>query len=395
MSQGTKLSCSEFIRDLRLVVTSPAHRFPVIRERGASWGSMALLLAPTYLAFSFVGGIYFRRDPFAGYSFIPPLIIALLAIYLKLLLIHVSARLMQGSRQGAEKPGSFRDLKVVFGYTGVPGIMAILLATAVFLSLPREVGYLMRDLKAVGVSIMVALAIALFIWNLILVVLALRSVYGMRDIKSVVAFIFGSAMMLVPGLLSYWVVAQPHVDFVYAEPVLHPRILRIFAADPTSTISSSTKISIHVDRMAFSLREPERFEIVAYAIPKKADGTKARAVIGSQPAISWEDRDYALGRIIGLPGDTVELDQGNLRVNGQAWKEPYVIPEYQAPVTIHQRLAAREFLILPDNRHLVATQEHGIFITRDRILGREILSRWPIGWWIYRPTVFMDPIPIQ
>jgi len=395
MSHATKLGFSEFLKDIRLVVTAPGHRFSVIRERSACWGSMALLLVPTYFAFGFMGGLYFRQDPFPGYSFLPPLILAVLTVFLKLFLIHISARMLQGRKPAGEKPGSFAALKVVFGYTNVPGILAILLATAVFLSIPREIGYLMHDLKVVGISIMLALAIALFIWNLILVVLALRNVYAMRDIRIVAAFILGTAMMAIPGLLFYRIVAQPHVNLAYVESVYHPRILRLFAADPTSTISSNARISIHVDRLAFAIREPERFEIVAYSIPKKATGGDVKAVVGSQPVVTWKDGDYALGRIIGLPGDTVEFDQGNLSINGQGWREPYVTPEYQAPISLHQRLGAREFLILPDNRHLVAVQEHGIFITRDRILGREILSRWPFGWWIYRPAVFMQAIPAR
>jgi hypothetical protein len=185
MDHNPKLSFAEFLRDIRLVITAPGRRFAVIRERGASWGSMVLLVIPAYFAFSFTGGLIFSREPFPGYSFFPPLVVAILAVLMKLYMIHVSARLLQGRKHDPEKPGRFSDLKVVFGYTGVPAILAIMLAMAVFLSMPREIGYLMRDLRTVAVSIMVALAIALFVWNLILVVLAMRTVYGMGDMKLV------------------------------------------------------------------------------------------------------------------------------------------------------------------------------------------------------------------
>jgi signal peptidase I len=354
---------------------------------------MVLLVIPAYFAFSFTGGLIFSREPFPGYSFFPPLVVAILAVLMKLYMIHVSARLLQGRKHDPEKPGRFSDLKVVFGYTGVPAILAIMLAMAVFLSMPREIGYLMRDLRTVAVSIMVALAIALFVWNLILVVLAMRTVYGMGDMKLVGAFILGSALMWIPGVLSYGIIAQPRVDSQFVEPILSERILKFFSSEPASTVPSNTRIAIHVERMVYALRLPERFELVAYRLNDQSPHSgKAAVVIGKQPVLRWDEGRYALGRIIGMPGDTIELSDGRISINGQIWQEPYITPEYQAPITLPAAvLAADEFFILPDNRHIVDKIKPELIVSRDHILGRQILSRWPLGWWTFRPSVFYRP----
>lgn len=397
MSHSPRLSFGEFLKDIRLVITSPAHRFTVIQERGASWGSMGLLLIPAYLGFAFFGGLVFSRDPFSGYSFVVPLAIAVAVVFLKLYLIHVPARMLEGRKPASGKPGTFAGLKTVFGYTKVPEILALVLATAIFLSMPQEIGQLRRDLKIVSISIMIAMAIALFIWNLILVVLALRTVYAMRDIKLVLAFILGSVLMSVPGVLSsYWIVAQPHIDFMFVQPVYSNRILRFFATDPTSSFSTTTKISVYVDRIAYTLRTPERFELVIFRLARKSSADGGTSVdIGEHPLLRWED-DYGLGRIVGIPGDTVELAGGVLRVNGQTWDEPYVIPEFQSTASLSPKsLGPQEYFILPDNRNLIGKLQNEFVIGRYRILGREILSRWPLGWWIYRPTVFIQPSPAQ
>jgi signal peptidase I len=397
MDQNQSLSFGEFVRDLRLIIAAPGHRFSVIRERGASWGSMVLLILPTYFAFAFTGGLVFSRDPFPGYSFIPPLIIAVLAVLLKLYALHVSARLLQGKKRDGMKPGSFADLKVVFGYTSVPAILAILLATVVFLSIPQKISYLMHDLRVVGVSIMVALAISLFIWNLILVVLALRTVYAMRDIKLVGAFILGSALMWIPGILSYWIVARPPVPFEYVEPVLSPSISRLYASDSSTTTGPSKQIHVDMDRLAYFLRDPERFELVVVFMPQgKPTESHGMIILGSRPGFRWDEGDCAVGRILGMPGDTVELVKGSLRINDRSWDEPYLAPEYRTEESLPAKvLGSQEYFILPDNRHLIGNFREQFVMSRDRILGREILNRWPLGWWIYRPTVFLRPVAAQ
>ncbi len=401
MRHGGKLSFGEFLRDIHLVVTSPAHRFAVIQERGASWGSMVLMVVPTYLALNFVGGIYFARDPFPGYSFIPPLIAAAVSVFLKLYLIHICALLFRGRRHDGGRHDAFSALKVVFGYTSVPALLALLLASAIFLLIPPEIGHLLLNVKAVAMSVMVAVIVALFIWNLILVVLALRTVYSMRDIMIVVSFILGSALMVVPAVAASWIVATPRVDIAYVQPILSGRILRFLASDPTSTISTNTKIGIHVDRLAYRLRAPERFELVAFARSQDAKGNRGNGAViveggaGVHSLFSWDDGESAVGRIVGLPGDTIEVVNGNLRIDGQAWDERYLAQEYRSYSSLPLKsLGPSEYFVLPENRNLIDQLKNDLVVDRDRISGREILSRWPLGWWTFRPAVFLQPQPI-
>jgi hypothetical protein len=219
----------------------------------------------------------------------------------------------------------------------------------------------------------------------------------MRDIKIVAAFILGSVLMLVPGFGTNWIYRSVHVDFVYAQPVFSARILRFFASDPTSNVSSGARLSIHLDRLAYHLRSPELFELVTFVrkFQKARDSqNKPDIVMGSQTGFNWEEGDCIVGRIVGLPGDTVELVQGNLKINGRAWDERYIAPEYRSeallPVTT---LGPSEYFILPENRRLIDTLKDELVVNRDRIVGRQILNRWPLGWWTFSPTVFLPPQP--
>jgi len=403
MRHSEKLSFGEFLRDIQLVITSPGRRFALIQERGALWGSLVLLLLPAYLAFHYVGGLYFAREPFPGYYFIPPIFAAIAATLLKLGAIHVSTRFFKKKVQDGQARGRFTDLIVVFGYTGVPSILAILLATTIFLLIPQEVGRLMWQVKAVGISIMVAVAIALFVWNLILIVLALRTVYPIRDIQIVGAFILGTVLMSIPALGTLWVVAMPHIDFVCMQPILSNRILRFFTIDPTSNISPNTKISVHVDKLAYRLREPERFELVVFSVAhlKRQEKAGQGSVLvgtdaGMAASVQWQDGDYVAGRIVGLPGDTVELINGSLRIDGQSWDERYLVPEYRSNASLPMKtLGPGEYYVLPENRTLLADLQQELVVRRDQILGREMLGKWPLGWWAFRPTVFLRPQPLR
>ena len=219
----------------------------------------------------------------------------------------------------------------------------------------------------------------------------------MRDLKIVIAFILGTVLIVVPALCTLWIVAPVHVDFVYMQPILSGKILHFFASDPTSTMSSNTKIAIHVDRLAYHFRPPERFELVVFVRnqPKPQEGDqRIRTVWGTRSIFSWDDEDSVAGRVVGLPGDGIEIAGGQLHINGQIWEEPYITAENRSEDSLEFRtLGPSEYLILPENRHLLGELKQELVVNRSRISGREVINRWPLGWWFFRSTVFLKGRP--
>jgi signal peptidase I len=69
-----------------------------------------------------------------------------------------------------------------------------------------------------------------------------------------------------------------------------------------------------VDRRAFLRREPERGEVVAFRGPRPAARVAAAATASA--GRSAPSRELLVARVVGLPGDVVELRGGVLRVNG-------------------------------------------------------------------------------
>jgi len=107
-------------------------------------------------------------------------------------------------------------------------------------------------------------------------------------------------------------------------------------------------------------------------------------------------RHQLAARIIGLPGDEIELEHGKLRINGQYWNEPYIAREFQSGAAIPStKLGPSDYLVLPEDRRLIDAYRGELIASRARITGRLIVNRWPLGWLLYRPTAFLKAEPVN
>jgi signal peptidase I len=84
----------------------------------------------------------------------------------------------------------------------------------------------------------------------------------------------------------------------------------------------------------------------------------------------WDDGTL-LKRLIALPGETVEVKQGHILINGQIYKEPYEVvpPDYeQEPL----KLGKDEYFVLGDNRNKSADSHAFGPIKGNTIIGRVV-----------------------
>jgi signal peptidase I len=86
-------------------------------------------------------------------------------------------------------------------------------------------------------------------------------------------------------------------------------------------------------------------------------------------------------RVIGVPGDTVEVRNQQVIVNGQVLAEPYIqaSPTYSGSWTVPEHA----FYVLGDNRNNSADSHQWDFLPEENILGKAMVVYWPPTDWEY------------
>jgi signal peptidase I len=107
-------------------------------------------------------------------------------------------------------------------------------------------------------------------------------------------------------------------------------------------------------------------------------------VFNAPPATQNTDKDY-IKRIIGVPGDTVSVKDGNVYLNGKILDESAYLKSdvktYGAAFlkdgdTV--KVPQGQYFVMGDNRMYSSDSREWGFITRDEVIGGSLLVYWPI-----------------
>ncbi len=84
-------------------------------------------------------------------------------------------------------------------------------------------------------------------------------------------------------------------------------------------------------------------------------------------------------RIIGVPGDLVQVEQGHVYVNGAPIHEPYIAaqPNYQGSWTV----PANSLFVLGDNRNNSSDSHSWGMVPYSYVVGKAVFIYWPLNQW--------------
>ncbi len=89
-------------------------------------------------------------------------------------------------------------------------------------------------------------------------------------------------------------------------------------------------------------------------------------------------RSY-IKRVIGLPGDTVRIDQGVVYVNGRKLEEDYVPQRYRDNVSIPElKVKSDSYFVLGDHRSSSSDSRAWGSVARHYIYGKAVFVYWPL-----------------
>lgn len=84
-------------------------------------------------------------------------------------------------------------------------------------------------------------------------------------------------------------------------------------------------------------------------------------------------------RVIGTPGDVVEVDEGNVFVNGQRLEEAYVPVEYRDRQSYPRtKVPAGQYFVLGDHRSSSNDSRSWGMVPRSCIYGKAVFIYWPL-----------------
>jgi signal peptidase I len=116
-----------------------------------------------------------------------------------------------------------------------------------------------------------------------------------------------------------------------------------------------------VNKLGYRLGDPKRGDIIVFRDPRT-------------------DEFKLIKRVVGLPGETLEIQDGQVLINNQPLEEGYIAAkdhDSHSPVLIPED----EYFVLGDNRNHSSDSRNWGTLLSDRVVGKALVSYWPPRLW--------------
>jgi len=148
--------------------------------------------------------------------------------------------------------------------------------------------------------------------------------------------------------------------------------IRFVVAQPFSVKGDSMEDSFSnydyliVDQISYRFREIERGDVVVFRFPRNPS-------------------EYYIKRVIGLPGETVKIENGQVYVCNNEnpdcvlLAEPYLSPHERTPGSETVEVGPNNYFVLGDNRNASSDSRSWGTLPYDYIIGKVLLRAWPFS----------------
>jgi signal peptidase I len=147
-------------------------------------------------------------------------------------------------------------------------------------------------------------------------------------------------------------------------------IIRTFVFQPFVVEGSSMEGNFHngeylfIEKVSYKLKNPKRGDVVVFRYPR-------------------DTRYNYIKRVVGLPGETIQIKDGKISINGTELREEYLtngqqtVVDSKAELKYEITLEEDQFFVLGDNRtHSSDSREWGP-LDKQFIIGRSALVLYP------------------
>jgi signal peptidase I len=146
--------------------------------------------------------------------------------------------------------------------------------------------------------------------------------------------------------------------------ILIALLINVFIGQATRVEGQSMEPNLHsnqrlvVEKVSYRFHGPQRFDVVVIKVPSQGD-------------------ELLIKRVVGLPGETVEIHDGQVYIDGQLLNEPFTNEQTRPGRYARITVPPLNVFVLGDNRnHSNDSRSFGP-VPIENIVGRAWISYWP------------------
>ena len=137
---------------------------------------------------------------------------------------------------------------------------------------------------------------------------------------------------------------------------------RVPSASMENTIMTHDRVI--GSRLHYYFEDPERGDVVIFYFPDDVT-----------------EKTYYVKRIIGMPGDVVDIRDGHVYLNGSdtPLDEPYIREPMETPVELHYEVPEGCYFMMGDNRNYSADSRfwHNTYVRKEKIVAKVLFRSFP------------------
>lgn len=138
--------------------------------------------------------------------------------------------------------------------------------------------------------------------------------------------------------------------------VVQPFIVSGASMDPTFASGQY----LLVDQLTYYFKEPQREDVIIFHYPKNP-------------------RTYFIKRVIGLPGESVQISNGEIRIDGKKIDDSHVASNHKSMDSVNVTLKDTEYFVMGDNRAESSDSRSWGPLERKYIVGRPAIRLFPFN----------------